>query len=224
MLQAEEGYWRQVSGQYSEELLGLENGISLEEASQAVVSPQDAINAHIAIPWPDILKVPIGGIDENTDQFQFAWPQRGDVDPSIFAQGVRVVQVKFLANYDMRGLQLKLSNGLLSPIFQQGWPNQHDHHDGNRTNRVIHTDVAEGEIVKANVRAYRHEHPFMKKFRLEGANGQVIADVESRNDYGASWEVDVPSGYTFVGMYGRFGYAGGYTGIHGMGLLMHKKE
>ena len=134
-----------------------------------------------------------------------------------------MVQIKFLANYDMRGIQLKLSNGLISPIFQQGWPNKDDHHDGNRTNRVIHCNVADGEITKANVRAYRHEHPFMKKLLLTGDEGKVIADVESRDDYGASWDVDVPRGYTFVGMYGRFGYSGGYTAIHGMGLLMHKK-
>ena len=51
----------------------------------------------------------------------------------------------------------------------------------------------------------------------------MLADVESRGDYGASWDVDVPRGYTFVGMYGRFGYVVGYTGINGLGLLMHKK-
>jgi len=63
----------------------------------------------------------------------------------------------------------------------------------------------------------------MKKFYLSGVDGETIADVESRNDYGASWEVDVPRGHTFVGMFGRFGYAGGYTAIHGMGLIMYKK-
>ena len=79
-----------------------------------------------------------------------------------------MVQIKFLANYDMRGIQLKLSNGLISPIFQQGWPNKDDHNDGNRTNRVIHCNVADGEIVKASAKAYRYEHPFMKKFQLTG--------------------------------------------------------
>jgi len=226
VLQAEESYWAQMVSQLSDELLSLESCISLEEGGNGGTGPQDLGNTIATTPafaFPELLKVPIGGIDENTDQFQFCWPQCGDVDPSIFANGVRVVKITFLANYDMRGIQLKLSNGLLSPIFQQAWPNKDDHNDPNRTNRIIHTDVKEGEILKATVKAYRHEYPFMKKFLLTGVDDQVIADVESRDDYGAAWTVDVPRGHTFVGIYGRFGYVVGYTGINGLGLLMYKK-
>ena len=62
----------------------------------------------------------------------------------------------------------------------------------------------------------------MKVISLEDANGQRLAYVESHNDSGAFWEVSVPESHTWVGIYGRFGYAGGYTAIHGFGLLMYK--
>jgi len=226
VLQAEESYWAQMVSQLSDELLSLESCISLEEGGNGGTGPQDLGNTIATTPafaFPELLKVPIGGIDENTDQFQFCWPQCGDVDPSIFANGVRVVKITFLVNYDIRGFQLKLSNGLLSPIIQQAWPNKDDHKDDGRTLRPIQVDVKEGEIIKAKVAAYRPDHPFMHKFLLTGVDDQVIADFDSGADNGASWEVDVPRGHTFVGMYGRFGYAGGYTAIHGMGLLMFKK-
>lgn len=64
----------------------------------------------------------------------------------------------------------------------------------------------------------------MKTISLEGANGKRLCHVESRDDSSAHWEVDVPAGHTWVGIYGRFGYAGGYTAIHGIGLLMYKNE
>ena len=50
---------------------------------------------------------------------EFVWPQPGDVDPSIFAAGVRVSEIRFVANkFDLLGVQIKLSNGIVSPIFE----------------------------------------------------------------------------------------------------------
>ena len=128
------------------------------------------------MPFPELTRVPIFGIDENTEQLQFEWPQRGNVDPSMIPE-VRVTQIKFICNYDIRGVQIKLSNGYLSPIFQQAWPNQHDHHDENRTNRIETTEVAEGAIVKASAAAYQVDHPFMKKLTLTGERGVQLAHV-----------------------------------------------
>ena len=130
----------------------------------------------LAVPFPELTRVPIFGIDQNTEQLQFEWPQRGNVDPSMIPD-VRVTQLKFICNYDMRGVQIKLSNGMLSPIFQQSWPNALDHHDENRTNRIETTEVAEGAIVKASAAAWQVDSSFMKKLTLTGERGVQLAHV-----------------------------------------------
>jgi len=50
----------------------------------------------------------------------------------------------------------------------QAWPHHHDHHDPNRTNRIVTTEVADAPIMKASATAYQYEHPFMKRLTLKG--------------------------------------------------------
>lgn len=83
-------------------------------------------------------------------EFEFEWPQQGDVDPSIFSHA-RIKELKFVANhYDLRGVQVKLSNGHVSPIFSCCWPSSSDHGDIKRENNSIICHIpSDRNIVKA---------------------------------------------------------------------------
>jgi hypothetical protein len=67
-------------GQLSEELLSLESRISLDEdkqqqPSEVAHSPQDMqIPGAISVAFPELTRVPIFGIEAQTDMFQFEWP------------------------------------------------------------------------------------------------------------------------------------------------------
>ena len=66
--------------------------------------------------WPELVKVALFPEVEDHPHFDFVWPQQGDVDPSIFGN-VRITAIKVLNNYNLRAMQVKLSNGLVSPVF-----------------------------------------------------------------------------------------------------------
>eukprot|EP00353_Schmidingerella_taraikaensis_P006339 CAMPEP_0185578474 /NCGR_PEP_ID=MMETSP0434-20130131/12954_1 /TAXON_ID=626734 ORGANISM="Favella taraikaensis, Strain Fe Narragansett Bay" /NCGR_SAMPLE_ID=MMETSP0434 /ASSEMBLY_ACC=CAM_ASM_000379 /LENGTH=52 /DNA_ID=CAMNT_0028196289 /DNA_START=854 /DNA_END=1012 /DNA_ORIENTATION=+ len=52
-----------------------------------------------------------------------------------------------------------------------------------------------------------------------------MAHVESARDVGPDYEVYVPPGLTFVGVYGNFGIsAGKNAGIFGLGLIFYKRD
>jgi len=60
---------------------------------------------------------------------------------------------------------------------------------------------------------------------LYGENDLVMAHVESARDVGPDYEVYVPPGLTFVGVYGNFGIsAGKNAGIFGLGLIFYKRD
>ena len=106
VLQAEEKYWNSTAASLSEELLTLEQCLSLDEEPEDAPSASESIYKGPTWPWPEIVKVPICNMDINGNHsgFEFCWPQKGDVDPSIFTQNVRVSQIKILCNYDIRGV------------------------------------------------------------------------------------------------------------------------
>ena len=80
-------------------------------------------NPSLVSRMPKLHKVPVFGIDDNTVDFQFEWPRQGDLDPGLL-NGARVTRIKWLADdKSFRGFQLKLSNGVCSPIFAQAWNN-----------------------------------------------------------------------------------------------------
>ena len=103
--------------------------------------------------------------------------------------------------------------------MQMLWP-------GNRFDdrRVLSTDVAKDEIVKARALHWVDKYPGMKKLTLLGAGNSVLGDVEAMNNGEEVKEVDVPRGHNLVGLYGRF-FAGqpSTTAIISMGLIMYKK-
>lgn len=77
MLQAEEAYWDQESELVRQDLLSLESRISLDVIeNEAGVSPQDmpTIVRPIALKWPQLYKLPVMHIKEDTDDFEFCWP------------------------------------------------------------------------------------------------------------------------------------------------------
>lgn len=69
----------------------LENRLFLEEAPLEVgFSPQDAnVPRPLGFKFPELLKLTMQGMDQ-FNEFQFVWPQPGDIDPAIFLQGVKV--------------------------------------------------------------------------------------------------------------------------------------
>lgn len=68
----------------------------------------------------------------------------------------RITQIKFLANdYDLRGVQVKLSNGFLSPIFEMignVYPDQ-----GDRVTKILLTDVTNEDIRAARAGSWNKD-------------------------------------------------------------------
>eukprot|EP00927_Polykrikos_kofoidii_P040900 TRINITY_DN34879_c0_g2_i1.p1 TRINITY_DN34879_c0_g2~~TRINITY_DN34879_c0_g2_i1.p1 ORF type:complete len:335 (-),score=62.79 TRINITY_DN34879_c0_g2_i1:138-1142(-) len=220
VLDAEKVYWESEASALAMDLLSMDSRICLDEV-QAVAgeSPQDMVTVgrplHSA--FPELVRVPIYGVEEGCTKPEFAWPQPGDVDPSIFQQGVRVSELKFSVNMHVRGLQIKLSNGVLSPIFEATNLNGPD--------SFAHTFVAKGQIVKARAMACRPDAKVLKSFTLFGENDLVMANVKTMRDESQRYEAAVPPGHTLVGLYGKFDMsAAKNVGIFGLGLILYKTE
>ena len=100
-------------------------------------------------PWPKLHKHDVMSKPRQAGCFEFCWPQPGDVDPSIFAQGARVSEVIFVGNHaDLKGIQVKLSNGIVSPMFTQVWGY------GNENNHLISFTLGDTQIGKVSTGAW----------------------------------------------------------------------
>ena len=70
------------------------------------------------------------GEPESIADFEFDWPRPCQLESIGFEIGTNIAGIKLIANqYNCKGIQIKLSNGSLSPIFEQSWSNRaREHH------------------------------------------------------------------------------------------------
>ena len=140
----DEQFWNQAVQKQVQALMSMERRISLRQAPMPIKEKEVPEKPEIPIPFPNLVRVPIFGIEENTKNFQFEWPQPGDIHPNMLTTE-RITQIKFLASdYDLRGVQVKLSNGFLSPIFDMIGNVMPDH--GDRVPKILLTDVTNEDI------------------------------------------------------------------------------
>ena len=134
----------------------------------------------------------------------------------------RITQIKFLANdYDLRGVQVKLSNGFLSPIFEMIGNVHAD--AGDRVTKILLTDVTNEDIRTAQSGSWNKDSTYMKRFTLLDEDGDHVANVDGLSHENARYEVDVPPNLNLVGIYGNIGGDGANMGIWGFGLLFYER-
>ena len=197
----------------------MERRISLRQAPMHIKEKEVPEEPEIPIPFPDLVRVPIFGIEEGRENFEFEWPQPGDIHPNMLTTE-RITQIKFLANnYDLRGVQVKLSNGFLSPIFEMIGNTNVD--AGDRVPGIVLTDVSNEDIRTARAGAYREDCRYMKRLTLLDEDGDQVANFDDTSHENARYEVDVPPNLNLVGIYGNIGGDGPNMAIWGFGLLFY---
>ena len=98
---------------------------------------------------------------------------------------------------------MKLSNGILSPIFALDGNTPPD--EGGRVNRIIQTDVTDEQIRKVEAAGWKRDSPYMKRLSLFGEDNSNIAHAETEDGGGHIWDVNVPENSKLVGIFGHIG-------------------
>ena len=75
----------------------------------------------------DLRKLHLFGDLKRQSDFEFEWPQRGDLASLSLEKGTKIAQIKVLLNkWNFKGIQVVLSDGTLSPMFCQTYINPND--------------------------------------------------------------------------------------------------
>ena len=141
----------------------------------------------------------------NTGKANLEFPTHADLQKIIqVGKPVKLQSIHWRNNDVLKGMQLKFTNGIETPIFQKDALDAREAagraNHGKWALKSVNLDTKR-RISKVSVRV-RPEQYFMDGMRLYDENDEMVIDLKWCDSKDSVWETrNIPDGYEIIGLY-----------------------